>query len=276
MSIIVFEGVEYAYDQEKTALSNLDLRIEKGEFVAVIGHNGSGKSTLAKHINALFLPTAGEVRVLDMDTRDEDLTLKIRSHAGMVFQNPDNQMVTTIVEDDIAFGPENLGVAPDEIRRRVDAAIAAVGIEGYVQAAPQNLSGGQKQRIAIASVLAMQPDIMVLDEPTAMLDPAGRKEVLDTVLRLNREQGMTVVFITHFMEEAALADRIVVVSQGEIALEGSPLEVFVQQETLDRLGLDVPFSVRLAHRLRALGMDVPITLEEEELVGSICHCLLKT
>lgn len=273
---ILFDQVEYAYDQNDIALDGVSLSVHAGEFVAILGHNGSGKSTLAKHINALFLPDQGRVLVLGMDTSDENLTYEVRRHAGMVFQNPDNQMVTTIVEEDVAFGPENLGVNSAEIRKRVDLALETVGMDAFKQSAPHLLSGGQKQRIAIAGILTMEPDILVLDEPTAMLDPLGRKEVIDTVIRLNKKQGITVVLITHFMEEAALADRIVVMSEGKIAMEGEPLEIFKRSDELIALDLDLPFPIALAEQCNNQGLKLEHRLTDEELVEDICHYLLKT
>ena len=239
MSMLKAEGIRFDYTYENEApqivLRGVDLEIEKGSFVALLGHNGCGKSTLAKHCNALLLPTGGRMLVEGMDTADEANTYPIRSRVGMVLQNPDNQLVSTIVEEDVAFGPENLGLPPAEIRQRVDEALEAVGMTAYKEHAPHKLSGGQKQRIAIAGVLAMHPDCLVLDEPTAMLDPQGRQEVLDTVCRLNREQGMTVVLITHYMEEAALADRVVVMDEGMVVLDGTPRAVFAQGDRLQAL-----------------------------------------
>lgn len=287
MSIIDFERVSYRYDEDDQesrgreddlALRNVDLHIDKGSFVAVIGHNGSGKSTLAKHINALYIPTEGRVLVLGMDSSDEENTLAIRSHAGMVFQNPDNQMVTSIVEEDIAFGPENLGVPPEEIRIRVDEALEAVNMSKYATFTPHNLSGGQKQRIAIAGVLAMLPDIVVLDESTAMLDPQGRSEILRIVQQLNQEMGMTIILITHMMEEAALADRVVVVSEGGVAMDGKPEEILRQADQLYALGLEPPFPVRIAMDLRRmLGWgDLPLSNDMDVLADSIAEACKTT
>ncbi len=273
--MIEYQGVSYAYNEGEKALSGVTLSVKKGEFLAVIGHNGSGKSTLAKLTNALYIPSEGKVILEGMDTSDPDNVLKIRQKAGMVFQNPDNQMVTTIVEEDVAFGPENLGVEPAEIRRRVDAALATVRMGKYAGAAPNMLSGGQKQRIAIAGVLAMKPDVIILDEPTAMLDPAGRRDVLQTVQKLNKEEGMTVLLITHFMEEAALADRIVVVNDGTVAFDGTPAEVFARSEELSALGLDVPLSVQMMHRLKAAGVPVKDVITDEEIVDELCRLFLK-
>ena len=274
-----FDGVHFAYadaaDQAET-LRGIDLTINEGEFIAIIGHNGSGKSTLSKHINALFLPTEGDVLTMEMNTKDETHLFAIRKSAGMVFQNPDNQMVTSIVEEDVAFGPENLGIPSDEIRRRVDDALAAVDMQHAANMAPHHLSGGQKQRIAIAGVLAMEPDILILDESTAMLDPAGRKEVLKAVLRLREEQSICIIWITHFMDEAALADRVVVLSDGQIHMEGTPLEIFEQKEKVEALGLDLPFGVQLADQLHRAGITIRNTKTEEELVEELCRCLSNT
>ena len=241
------------------ALRGVSLTVEKGSFVVVLGHNGSGKSTLAKHMNAVLLPDGGAVYVEGMDTRDESLLLEIRRRTGMVFQNPDNQIVANVVEEDVAFGPENLGVPTAEIRRRVDDALAAVGMEKFARHAPHLLSGGQKQRIAIAGVIAMEPACIVLDEASAMLDPAGRREVLDTVHRLNRERGITVVLITHHMSEAEDADRVIVMNDGVVAMDGAPREIFSRVEELQALGLAAPDTVELLRRLNRHGMDLPLT-----------------
>ena len=242
-----------------TVLDDLTLSIRPGEFVAVLGHNGSGKSTLAKHFNAILLPSGGKVYVDGLDTCDEDRLLDIRRQVGMVFQNPDNQIVASVVEEDVAFGPENLGVPSAEIRERVDRALAAVGMADYARHAPHLLSGGQKQRVAIAGVLAMRPRCIVLDEPTAMLDPVGRKEVLDTIRWLNRERHMTVVLITHHMDEAAQADRLVVMHDGHIVADDRPELVFQNVDGLRSLGLEVPEPVALLYELRQAGVDVPLT-----------------
>ena len=236
----------------------LNLSIEAGSFVAVLGHNGCGKSTLAKHFNAILLPAGGSVTVYGMDTKDEELLLAIRQAVGMVFQNPDNQIVSNVVEEDVAFAPENLGVPSDEIQRRVDAALKTVGMYEYRAHAPQLLSGGQKQRVAIAGVLAMKPKCIVLDEPTAMLDPQGRREVIETVERLNREEGMTVVLITHHMDEATHAGRVVAMNDGKIVADGTPAEVFSQVELLRSVGLSVPETTELLYALRADGFDLPL------------------
>ena len=241
-----------------TVLDQVNLDIETGSFVAILGHNGSGKSTFAKHLNAILLPSGGKVYVDGMDTADDNLLLDIRRRVGMVFQNPDNQIVANVVEEDVAFAPENLGVPSAEIRRRVDEALRAVGMTEYAHHAPHLLSGGQKQRVAIAGVLAMRPKCIVLDEPTAMLDPVGRREVLDTICTLNRELGMTVVLITHHMDEAARAQRLVVMDNGHVVMDGPPGQVFQHVVELRRLGLEVPDSVALLYELRRAGLDVPL------------------
>lgn len=265
-NVIELENVSFRYpDQETPTLKGIDLAIGQGTFTAVLGHNGSGKSTLAKLCNAILTPTEGRVLVKGMDTRQEENLLSVRRAVGMVFQNPDNQIVASVVEDDVAFAPENLGVESSEIRRRVDEALRRVGMYEFRLHAPHLLSGGQKQRIAIAGVLAMQPEILVLDEPTAMLDPLGRKEVLSTVEELRRQTGMTVLLITHHMEECVGADRVLVVSDGEIALDGTPAEVFSQVETMRSLGLSVPATTQVLWELRKAGADVPLdalTMEE--------------
>ena len=245
-------------EREHIVFDGLNLSIEAGSFVAVLGHNGCGKSTLAKHFNAILLPAGGSVTVYGMDTKDEELLLAIRQAVGMVFQNPDNQIVSNVVEEDVAFAPENLGVPSDEIQRRVDAALKTVGMYEYRAHAPQLLSGGQKQRVAIAGVLAMKPKCIVLDEPTAMLDPQGRREVIETVERLNREEGMTVVLITHHMDEATHAGRVVAMNDGKIVADGTPAEVFSQVELLRRVGLSVPETTELLYALRADGFDLPL------------------
>ncbi|MGI5971932.1 MAG: energy-coupling factor transporter ATPase [Oscillospiraceae bacterium] len=237
-------------------LDKITLKIEKGSFVAVLGHNGSGKSTLAKHLNAILLPTGGRVYVSGIDTREAEKLIDVRRTVGMVFQNPDNQIVANVVEDDVAFAPENLGVPSEEIRHRVDEALRQVGMYDFRLHAPHLLSGGQKQRVAIAGVIAMLPECIVLDEPTAMLDPSGRTEVLDTIMRLNREKGITVILITHHMEEAALADRVVVMSNGSVVADGPPRRVFTHVEELRKEGLSSPDTVRLLYELRKHGMEV--------------------
>ena len=262
-SVICFEQVHYTYPgEERESLCGIDLRIEAGSFTAVLGHNGSGKSTLAKHMNAILTPSSGRVLVRGVDTADEARLLDVRRSVGLVFQNPDNQIVANVVEDDVAFAPENLGVEPAEIRRRVDEALETVGMSEFKQHAPHLLSGGQKQRVAIAGVLAMQPEIIVLDEPTAMLDPQGRQEVVATVTRLCREKGMTVVLITHHMDECVGADRLVVMSNGRIAADGTPAEVFSQVELMEREGLSVPETTRLLYDLNAEGLELPLTALE--------------
>ncbi len=261
--ILQTENLTFRYTTEEgaapTVLDGVSLTIRTGEFVAVLGHNGSGKSTLAKHFNAILLPSGGKVYVDGLDTCDEDKLLDIRRQVGMVFQNPDNQIVASVVEEDVAFGPENLGVPSNQIRERVDRALAAVGMTDYARHAPHLLSGGQKQRVAIAGVLAMRPRCIVLDEPTAMLDPVGRREVLDTIRYLNREQGMTVVLITHHMDEAAQAGRVVVMHDGHIVADDRPELVFQNVDGLRSLGLEVPEPVALLYELRQAGVDVPLT-----------------
>ncbi len=250
------EDMESGEIKEEKVLKDINIEIEKGSFTAVLGHNGSGKSTLAKHFNAILLPSGGKVYVKDMDTADENNIFNIRQSAGMVFQNPDNQMVAALVEDEVAFAPENLGVEPKEIRRRVDECLEIVNMTKYAQSSPSKLSGGQKQRVAIASVLAMNPEILILDEPTAMLDPKGRSEVIKTIKMLNEEKDITVVLITHYMDEAAQADRTVVIDDGEIVLDGTPKEVFKNVEKLKSLGLDVPQVTELAYELRKMGIEI--------------------
>ena len=262
--MIQTDALSFSYPVEEgqrrtTALDNVTLSIEKGSFVVVLGHNGSGKSTLAKHMNAVLLPCGGKVYVEGMDTKKEELLLEIRRRVGMVFQNPDNQIVANVVEEDVAFAPENLGVPTAEIRRRVDDALAAVGMTEFTRHAPHLLSGGQKQRVAIAGVIAMEPECIVLDEATAMLDPSGRREVLDTVHRLNRERGITVVHITHHMSEAEDADRVIVMNDGVVAMDGAPREIFSRVEELQALGLAAPDTVELLRRLNRHGMDLPLT-----------------
>lgn len=273
MSFIHVENVTFRYGTDdplslKEALSGVSLAVERGEFVALLGHNGCGKSTLAKHFNAMLLPTSGKVFVDGMDSTEEALKYEIRRRVGLVLQNPDNQLVASIVEEDVAFGPENLGVPPKEIRQRVDDALKAVEMYDYRLAAPYKLSGGQKQRVAIAGIIAMQPECIVLDEPTAMLDPRGRTEVLDTIHKLNRELGITIVLITHYMDEAVTADRVVVMDSGRILTEGTPKEVFSNVELLKQHHLDVPQATELCYRLRACGCQVPLgILDAEECVG---------
>lgn len=269
---IKFENVSFRYENAEDepelplALKNISVTVNKGELVAVLGHNGSGKSTLAKLTNAILVPESGKVIVQGMDTSDEALKYEIRRKVGMVFQNPDNQIVATIVEDDVAFGPENLGVEPSEIRKRVDSALEAVEMYDKRLAEPHNLSGGQKQRVAIAGILAMETDGIVFDEPTAMLDPRGRQAVMDTILKINREQGKTVLFITHFMDEAVLADRVIVVNNGEIMTDGTPEEVFSDIQKLKDVGLDVPQARELQFRLSENG----ISFENNVLLEDDC------
>ena len=273
--------LEYAYPAEEgaepvLALRGVDTAIEKGSFVVVLGHNGSGKSTFAKCLNAILLPCGGKVYVEGMDTQDEACLLEIRRRVGMVFQNPDNQIVANVVEEDVAFAPENLGVATEEIRRRVDDALAAVDMTAFMTHAPHLLSGGQKQRVAIAGVIAMEPECIVLDEATAMLDPIGRQEVLSAVHKLNREKGITVVLITHHMNEAEDADRVIVMDDGNVALDGTPKEVFTQVEALRSMGLTVPDTVDLLDRLRKDGLDLPLdALTVDECAAAITACLTK-
>ncbi|MDR4051927.1 MAG: energy-coupling factor transporter ATPase [Oscillospiraceae bacterium] len=262
--MIQTDALSFSYPVEEgqrrtTALDNVTLSIEKGSFVVVLGHNGSGKSTLAKHMNAVLLPSGGAVYVEGMDTKKEELLLEIRRRVGMVFQNPDNQIVANVVEEDVAFAPENLGVPTAEIRRRVDDALAAVGMTEFTRHPPHLLSGGQKQRVAIAGVIAMEPECIVLDEATAMLDPSGRREVLDTVHRLNRERGITVVHITHHMSEAEDADRVIVMNDGVVAMDGAPREIFSRVEELQALGLAAPDTVELLRRLNRHSMNLPLT-----------------
>ena len=257
--IIKIEHLSYTYPGEtEPSLKDLNLEIGTGTFVAVLGHNGSGKSTLAKHLNAILLPTEGRVLLAGIDTADEQQLLRVRGTVGMVFQNPDNQIVANVVEDDVAFAPENLGVPPEEIRRRVDAALKQVGMYEFRMHAPHLLSGGQKQRVAIAGVIAMEPKCIVLDEPTAMLDPAGRREVVETVTRLCREKGITVVLITHHMNECIGADRVIVMSNGVIVADGAPKDVFRQSALLRREGLTVPVTTELLEQLSAAGMALPL------------------
>lgn len=262
-NILEFQNVSFRYEgssekeQFPLAVRDVSFAVKKGDFVAILGHNGSGKSTLAKLSNSILLPESGKVLVNGMDTADESLSYDIRRTVGVVFQNPDNQIVASVVEEDVAFGPENLGVPPEEIRKRVDNALKAVGMYEYRKHEPHKLSGGQKQRVAIAGMIAMLPECLVLDEPTAMLDPRGRKEVMDTILKLNREMGMTVVFITHFMEEAVRASRVIVMDNAEILMDGTPREVFRQADRVKAAGLDVPKPAELARALQKKGVPMP-------------------
>ena len=274
------EHLSFTYPAEEgvsastTALEDVSLSIEKGSFVVVLGHNGSGKSTLAKHMNAVLLPSGGTVYVEGMDTKDEALLLEIRRRVGMVFQNPDNQIVANVVEEDVAFAPENLGVPSEEIRQRVDDALAAVGMSEFTRHAPHLLSGGQKQRVAIAGVIAMAPECIVLDEATAMLDPSGRREVLSAIRTLNKERGITVVLITHHMDEAMDADRLIVMNDGRLVMDGTPAEVFTQVDALRAMGLAAPDTVELLYGLRQSGMDVPLTaLTVDDCAAAICKAL---
>ena len=274
------EHLSFTYPAEEgvststTALEDVSLSIEKGSFVVVLGHNGSGKSTLAKHMNAVLLPSGGAVYVEGMDTKDEALLLEIRRRVGMVFQNPDNQIVANVVEEDVAFGPENLAVPTAEIRRRVDDALAAVGMSEFTRHAPHLLSGGQKQRVAIAGVIAMAPECIVLDEATAMLDPAGRREVLSAIRALNQERNITVVLITHHMDEAMDADRLIVMNDGKLVMNGTPAEVFTQVDALRAMGLAAPDTVELLYGLRQSGMDVPLdALTVDACADAICKAL---
>lgn len=276
--MIEIRDLYFSYENEgenknpRNVINGININIRNGEFIALLGHNGSGKSTLAKLINALYIPKSGDVLVDGYNTKDEKDVWNIRSRAGMVFQNPDNQLVATVVEDDVAFGPENLGIDPKEIRERVDSSLEAVNMEDYKKNAPHLLSGGQKQRVAIAGILAMSPTYIILDEPTAMLDPSGRKEVMDTILKLNKEQGKTIILITHYMDEAALADRIIVMEEGNIILEGTPRNVFSHVEEIKNIGLDVPQVTELAYDLKKEGFKIRNdVLTIEELVEEICH-----
>ena len=278
-SIIKTQQLRFSYAADEgsvppVVLDGVDLEIAEGSFVAVLGHNGSGKSTLAKHMNAILLPTGGKVYVSGIDTADEDALLDIRRTVGMVFQNPDNQIVANVVEEDVAFAPENLGVPSEEIRRRVDEALRQVGMYEYREHAPHLLSGGQKQRVAIAGVIAMRPRCIVLDEPTAMLDPIGRSEVMKTIRALNRTSGVTVVLITHHMDEAAMADRLVVMAKGKIVSDGPPRQVFRQVEALKSGGLTVPETTELLWQLRQAGVDVPLdALSDEECAQALYRLL---
>ena len=275
MSVITFENVVFSYPgDEYISLDGVDLTIEQGQFVAVLGRNGSGKSTLAKHMNAVLVPDSGRVTVFGMDTADESRTIDIRRRVGMVFQNPDNQIVANVIEDDVAFAPENLGIESGEIRRRVDEALKQVGMYEFRTRAPHLLSGGQKQRVAIAGVLAMEPDIIVLDEPTAMLDPLGRREVISTVTRLCREKGLTVILITHHMDECVNADRLIIMSHSRIVRDGTPAEVFSDIALMDAEGLDVPEAVRLTAELKEEGFDLPVgKLDADSFADALAECL---
>ena len=279
MEFISVQNVTFRYNEEgenaKLVLDDVSFEVRQGEFVALLGHNGSGKSTIAKHLNAMLIPSSGKVYIDGMDTTDEAVTYDIRRKVGLVLQNPDNQLVASIVEEDVAFGPENLSIPADEIRVRVDEALKAVDMYDHRLKAPFKLSGGQKQRVAIAGIIAMRPDCIVLDEPTAMLDPKGRQEVLDTILKLNRENGITVVMITHYMEEAVLADRVYVVDNGKMLTQGTPREVFSQVELMKKHRLDVPQATELCYKLRACGVDIKeLPLNEEECTSILKEVLL--
>ncbi len=267
--MIEIKNLVYEYpateDKTKQAIKGINMKIMPGEFVVILGHNGSGKSTLAKHLNAIFTPTSGDVLINGMNTKDENKLWDIRKTAGMVFQNPDNQIVATVVEEDVAFGPENIGLPKEEIRHRVDTALKSVDMTEYKKKSPANLSGGQKQRVAIAGIIAMKPECIILDEPTAMLDPIGRKEVMDTVTYLNKKDGITLVHITHYMEEAVNADRIIVMDEGEIVMEGEPRKIFQKVEELKKIGLDVPPMTELAYKIHLKDPSFPtdiLTVEE--------------
>lgn len=283
--IITFENVSFSYDEleneesEKVpeyAIRNLDFSVKSGECVAVLGHNGSGKSTLAKLCNGILVPDDGAVTVFGMDTDNEDDLMEIRQHVGMVFQNPDNQIVATIVEEDVAFGPENLGVPPEEIRERVHNSLKAVDMLEYKKQPPHKLSGGQKQRVAIAGILAMNPECIIFDESTAMLDPRGRHEVMDTIRKLHSEMGKTVVYITHYMEEAAMAERVVVMEHGSIISDGTPYQVFSDIDKIRMVGLDVPQATEFAHNLRDMGWNLPKDiLKTDECVNALAEALEK-
>ena len=277
MEAVRFDNVKYSYRDGGAdfAVNGVTLSVREGEFVAVLGRNGSGKSTLAKLINALLVPTEGSVKVFGMDTSDDKQTFEIRRNAGMVFQNPDNQTVASVVEDDVAFGPENIGVPREEIGRRIDFALDAVGMQAFRHATPARLSGGQKQRIAIAGVLAIMPKILILDESTAKLDPKGRREVMDVVKRLNREQKMTVLLITHFMDEALEADRAIVMHRGEVVMDGAPEEIFARSDELETYNLTLPRAAYVCKKLQAAGMPVADSFTAEELAEAICASLQK-
>lgn len=283
MKMVEAKNVSYEYtkvvevqgentERKLKALDNINIDIEKGSFVAVLGHNGSGKSTFAKHLNALVTPSEGTIFVDGMDTKNDELVWKIRQNTGMVFQNPDNQLVATIVEEDVAFGPENLGIEPSEIRKRVDESLKMVGMDGFQKDTPSKLSGGQKQRIAIAGILAMKPQCIVLDEPTAMLDPQGRQDVMETIHKLNKENGITIILITHYMDEAVSADKVYVIDDGKMVMQGTPREIFSQVDKMKYYGLDVPQVTETAYNLRKMGIDIPQDiLTVDEMVGAICR-----
>ncbi|SHH45066.1 energy-coupling factor transporter ATPase [Tepidibacter thalassicus] len=274
-NIVKIDNVSFEYIQdglESKALDNISLNIKRGEFVVIIGHNGSGKSTLSKNLNAIFKPTKGNIYIKGINTKDDSKVWDIRQSAGMVFQNPDNQIVATVVEEDVAFGPENLGLDPGEIKKRVEESLKFVGMYELKNKPPHLLSGGQKQRVAIAGIIAMKPDVLILDEPTAMLDPSGRKEVINTIKKLNKEDNITIIHITHFMEEAVDADRVIVMEKGKIVMQGPPREIFTQVEKLKELGLDVPFMTELAYELKKEGLDIDSDiLTVDEMVINLCQ-----
>jgi len=276
VALLTVENVSFSYDKKHNVVKNVNLSVEEGEYIAIIGHNGSGKSTLAKLMNALVKPDSGVVTVDGFSSNDKKAVFEMRKRVGVVFQNPDNQLVASIVEDDIAFGPENLGVKREEIKERIDFALSAVGMQDFKKSSPTRLSGGQKQRIAIAGVLALKPKILVLDESTAMLDPQGRKEVLSVVEKLNKEQGVTVINITHYMDEVVKADKVYVINDGEIALSGTPAQIFERKEQIKAYGLELPLSSVIAQKLVDVGVPVnPKTLTEEELEKELCALLQK-
>lgn len=277
MPILKAENVSFSYDKKTKVLKDVSLEVKRGEYVAIIGHNGSGKSTLARLFNALIVPDSGKVYMDGLDTSIKDNQFKIRENVGVVFQNPDNQLVASIVIDDVAFGPENLGLSREEIGNRIDFALKAVGMESFRKASPERLSGGQKQRIAIAGVLALKPQILVLDESTSMLDPEGRREVLNVVKKLNEENGVTVIAITHYMEEVVDADRVIVINDGEVAMTGTPEEIFKEKQTLKSYGLELPLASYIAEKLRAKGVDIPQTiLTEKQLSEALCKLKQKS
>ena len=271
MSLIKLENVNFSYDKKQQTIKNISFEVQKGEYLAIIGHNGSGKSTLARLINGLLQPDSGKITVDGFCCGDKKSTFEVRKRVGVVFQNPDNQLVDSIVEDDIAFGPENLGIEREEISKRIDFALSAVGMSQYRKSSPERLSGGQKQRIAIAGVLALKPQVLILDESTAMLDPIGRQEVLKVAGKLNKEQQVTVIAITHYMEEVVLADRVIVVNDGQIEMMGTPSEIFAQEKRLKEIGLELPMASYMANKLREQGIDLPQEiLSEEQLKEALC------
>ena len=271
MPIITAENVNFSYDKKRNVIKNLSLCVNRGEYLAVIGHNGSGKSTLARLFNALLLPDSGKITVDGFSSDDKKSLFEIRKRVGVVFQNPDNQLVASIVEDDVAFGPENLGVNRAEIGERIDYALKAVGMENFRKSSPERLSGGQKQRIAIAGVLALKPEVIILDESTAMLDPKGRKEVLSVVKKLNEEEKTTVITVTHYMDEVVFADRVIVLNEGKIAMEGTPEEIFARSDELEKLGLETPLASRIAKKLKEKGVDIKGEIfTEKDLAEALC------